>query len=109
MLRIAFSYAPLFFASWVLMGGVAAAQSLPRGNPAQECASRERKLEAVPAAEHSKWIEDRDIEDANTCATLAFAASCGVGRVLAMASRETAHPNASIAGRGDYGRHLLPR
>jgi hypothetical protein len=94
MVRIAFSYARLFFACWVLMGGAAMQLNPSPAAVARDVRWREHKLETIAPDRRAKWIEDQDIEDANARAYLRI---CGVmlgGAGLAMALRETAYLNA---------------
>ena len=74
-MHVAFSYARLFIASWLFMGGVAIQLNPSPAAVARDARWRERKLEAVQADQRATWIEDRNIEDANTRAYLRI---CGV-------------------------------
>ncbi len=90
-MRAVYSYARLFIASWVFMGGLAM-QFLPSAAAvARDARWRERQLQSVPADQQAQWVEDRDSEDARTQAYLRL---CGVllgGLGLAAALRETAY------------------
>jgi hypothetical protein len=65
-LRNLYSYVRLLIGSWLFMGGIAL-QFLPSAAWVdREARWRERRLQAVPADEHAKWVEDRDLEDARS-------------------------------------------
>src|SRR5260370_31928286 len=69
-MRVFYSYARLFFASWLFMGGLAI-QFLPSAAAvARDARWRERQLQTVPADQHAQWVEERDAEDASTQAYL---------------------------------------
>jgi hypothetical protein len=88
--RVIYSYARLFLASWLLMGGVAI-QFLPSAAAvARDARWRERQLQAVPADEKTQWVEDRDTEDARTQAYVRLFGVLLGGLGLAAALRETA-------------------
>jgi hypothetical protein len=93
-MRVAYSYARLFIASWLFMGGVAL-QFVPSSAAiAREARWRERQLQTIQADQRAQWIEDRDNEDANSQAYLRL---CGVllgGLGFAAALREAAYINA---------------
>jgi hypothetical protein len=90
-LRIFYSYARLFIASWLFMGGLAI-QFLPSTEAvARNTRWRERQLAAIPAEQHAQWIEDQDLEDARTYAYLRLFGVIMGGLGLAAALRETAY------------------
>jgi hypothetical protein len=90
-MRVFYSYARLFFASWLFMGGLAI-QFLPTpAAVARDARWRERQLQGVPADQHAQWVEDRDIEDAHTQAYLRLFGVLLGGLGLAAALRETAY------------------
>ncbi len=93
-MRIAFSYARLFFASWMLMGGAAMQLNPSPAAQARDTRWREQKLSAIPSDQRAKWIEEQDSADASA---RTYLRACGVmlgGAGLAMALRETAYLNA---------------
>ena len=92
--RVMYSYARLFIASWLFMGGVAI-QFLPSPSAMQRDARwRERKLQSIKADEREKWIDDRDIEDSRSHAYLRLFGVVMGGTGFAMALREAAYLNA---------------
>ncbi|HYV34935.1 MAG TPA: hypothetical protein VE988_04470 [Gemmataceae bacterium] len=94
MMRVYFSYARLFIASWLFMGGVAV-QFLPTSAAvARDARWRERQLQTIQAEKRAKWIEDRDIEDANSQAYLRLFGVVLGGFGFAAALREAAYLNA---------------
>jgi hypothetical protein len=97
-MRVIYSYARLFIASWLFMAGIAL-QFVPSAAALERDARwRERHLQKVPADQRAQWVEDRDDVDARSQAYLrAFGVMLG-GLGLAMALRETAY----LSGR--YGR-----
>jgi hypothetical protein len=97
-MRAFYSYARLFIASWLFMGGLAI-QFLPTTESlARDARWRERQLQTVPADQRAKWIEDRDTEDSHTYAYLRLFGVVLGGAGLAAALRETAYLT------GKYGR-----
>src|SRR5208282_5860871 len=86
-MRVASSYARLFIASWLFMGGVALQFVPSAAAVARDARWRERQLLTVPADRHAKWIEDRDTEDANSQAYLRLFGVLLGGLGLAMALR----------------------
>jgi hypothetical protein len=93
-MRVGYSYARLFIASWLFMGGVAL-QFVPSAAAiARDARWRERQLQTVPADKRAKWVEDRDTEDANSQAYLRLFGVLLGGLGFAMALRETAYLNA---------------
>ena len=93
-MRVACSYARLFIASWLFMGGVALLFNPSPAAVARDARWRERKLETVPADQRSQWIEERDIEDAATRSYLRLFGVMMGGTGFAMALREAAYLNA---------------
>jgi len=97
-MRVYFSYARLFIAAWLFLGGVSLLFGPSAAAVARDARWRERQLQTVPADQQTKWVEDRDLEDANSQVYLRV---CGVligGFGFAAALRETAY----LGGR--YGR-----
>ena len=89
--RIFLSYARLFVASLLLMGGLAI-QFLPSAEAvARNARWRERQLRAVPEEQKAKWVEDQDAEDARTYGYLRLFGVLLGGFGLAAALRETAY------------------
>ena len=97
-MRVYFSYARLFIASWLFLGGVALLFGPSAAMVARETRWRERQLLAIPADQQAKWIEDRDNEDANSQAYVRLFGVLMGGFGFAAALRETAY----LIGR--YGR-----
>jgi hypothetical protein len=97
-MRVFYSYARLFIASWLFMGGVAL-QFVPSAAALERDARwRERQLRKIPAEERPQWVEERDAKDARSQAYLrAFGVLLG-GVGFAMALREAAYLS------GKYGR-----
>jgi hypothetical protein len=93
-MRVAYSYARLFVASWLFMGGVALQFVPSAAAVARDIRWRERQLQTIPAAQHAQWIEARDSEDANTQAYLRLFGVLLGGFGFAAALRETAYINA---------------
>jgi hypothetical protein len=93
-LRVAYSYARLFIASWLFMGGVALQFVPSPAAVARDARWRERQLQTIPADQKAKWIEDRDQEDSSSQAYLRLFGVLLGGLGLAMALRETAYLNA---------------
>jgi hypothetical protein len=93
-MRVAFSYARLFIAYWLFMGGVALQFVPSAAAVARDTRWRDRQLQTVPADQRAKWVEDRDNEDANSQAYLRLFGVLLGGLGLAMALRETAYLNA---------------
>src|SRR5262245_21280965 len=90
-MRIFFSYARLFIASWLFMGGLAI-QFLPSTEAvARNARWRERRLQAVPVEQRAQWIEDQDVADARPYAYLRLSGVLMGGLGLAAALRETAY------------------
>jgi hypothetical protein len=97
-MRVFYSYARLFIASWLFMGGLAL-QFLPSAaSMARDAHWRERQLLSVPAEQQVKWVEERDNEDARTYAYLRLFGVLLGGVGLAAALREAAYLS------GKYGR-----
>jgi hypothetical protein len=97
-MRVFYSYARLFIASWLFMGGVAL-QFVPSTAALERDARwRERQLQKVPADQRAQWVEDRDNKDARSQASLRVFGVLLGGVGFAMALRETAY----LCGR--YGR-----
>jgi hypothetical protein len=98
VMRIFYSYARLFIASWLFMAGLSL-QFLPSAaQMARDAHWRERQLASVPADQQAKWVEDRDTEDARAYAYLRIFGVLLGGLGLAAALRETAYLS------GKYGR-----
>ena len=93
-MRVAYSYARLFIASWLFMGGIALQFVPSAAAVARDARWRERQLQTVPAEQRAQWVEDRDNEDANSQAYLRLFGVLVGGLGLAMALRETAYLNA---------------
>jgi hypothetical protein len=90
-MRVFYSYARLFIASCLFMGGLSL-QFLPSAaGIARDARWRERQLQAVPADQQAKWAEDRDSKDATTHAYVRIFGVLLGGLGLAMALRETAY------------------
>src|SRR5262249_32610563 len=70
MTRVYFSYARLFVASWMFMGGVALLFVPTASAEARDARWRERQLQTIPIEQRAQWIEDRDNVDANSQASL---------------------------------------
>jgi hypothetical protein len=90
-MRFAYSYARLFIASWLFMGGVAVQFIPSTAAIARYDRWRELQLQKVQPDQRQQWIEDRDAIDATS---QAYARLFGVllgGFGLAMALRETAY------------------
>jgi hypothetical protein len=97
-MRVYFSYARLFIASWLFLAGVSLLFGPSAAMVARDARWRERQLQAIPVDQQAKWIEDRDTEDGISQAYLrAFGVLIG-GLGFAAALRETAY----LCGR--YGR-----
>jgi hypothetical protein len=96
--RVFFSYARLFIASWLFMGGVALQFVPTAAAEARNARWREQQMQTVPADQRATWIEDRDTEDATSQAYLRLFGVLLGGLGLAAALRETAY----LIGR--YGR-----
>jgi hypothetical protein len=93
-MRVAYSYARLFIASWLFMGGLALLFVPTSAAVERNARWRERELQSVPADQRGQWVIDRDNEDSNTQAYLRL---CGVllgGLGFAAALRETAYLHA---------------
>jgi hypothetical protein len=93
-MRVAFSYARLFIASWIFMGGVALQFVPTAAAVAREDRWRERQLQTIPAGQRLQWVEDRDTEDANSQAYLRLFGVLLGGLGFAAALRETAYLHA---------------
>jgi hypothetical protein len=89
--RLLFSYARLFIASCLFMGGIALQFVPTAAAMAREARWRERQLQTVPARLRDAWIESRDIEDASSQAYLRLWSVLMGGFGLAMSLRETAY------------------
>jgi hypothetical protein len=90
-MRVFYSYARLIIACWLFMGGLSL-QFLPSASGvARDTRWRERQLQAVPADQQAKWVEDRDNEDSSTYSYLRLFGVLLGGLGLAMALRETAY------------------
>src|SRR5947207_405572 len=90
-MRLAFSYARLFIASWLFMGGLAL-QFVPSAAQMERSTRwRERQLQKVEANQRAQWIEDRDAEDATSQAYLRLFGVLMGGCGFAAALREAAY------------------
>src|SRR4051812_9596253 len=90
-MRIYLSYARLFVASVLLMGGLAI-QFLPTAEgSARNARWRERQLKSVPVEQQARWIEDQDAEDSRSHSYLRLSGVLLGGFGLAAALRETAY------------------
>jgi len=90
-MRIYYSYAGLFIASWLFMGGLAI-QFLPSTEAvARNVRCRERQLKGVPPEDRARWVEDQDVEDARTYAYLRLFGVLMGGFGLAASLREPAY------------------
>jgi len=89
--RLIFSYARLFIASCLFMGGIALQFVPTAAAMARDARWRERQLQTVPAHLRAAWIESRDIEDASSQAYLRLLGVLMGGFGLAMSLRETAY------------------
>ena len=98
MNRIFYSYARLFVASWLFLGGLALLFGPSAAAVAQDARWRERQLQTIPVEDRAKWIEDRDREDASSQAYVRLFGVVIGGFGFAAAMRETAY----LLGR--YGR-----
>ena len=97
-MRVYFSYARLFIASFLFLGGVALLFGPSSASIARDARWRERQLQAIPADQQAKWVEDRDNEDANGQAYVRLFGVLMGGFGFAAALREAAY----LSGR--YGR-----
>jgi hypothetical protein len=97
-MRVMFSYARLFIASWLFLGGVSILFGPSAAAVARDARWRERQLQTIPLDQHAKWIEDRDNEDASSQAYLRLLGILMGGFGFAAALREAAY----LSGR--YGR-----
>ncbi|HWY87681.1 MAG TPA: hypothetical protein VNX28_13195 [Gemmataceae bacterium] len=93
-MRVACSYARLFIASWLFLGGIAMQLNPSPEAVARDARWRDHKLEQIPTNQRAQWIEDRDIQDAGTRAYLRLFGVLMGGTGFAMALRETAYLNA---------------
>jgi hypothetical protein len=90
-MRLAFSYARLFLASWLFMGGLAL-QFVPSAAQVERSARwRERQLQNVEPSQRVHWIEARDSEDASSQAYLRLFGVILGGAGFAAALREAAY------------------
>jgi len=93
-MRVAYSYARLFIASWLFMGGVAL-QFVPSAAAVERDSRwRERQLRTVPADQRAQWVDGRDTEDANSQAYFRLFGVLLGGLGFAAALREAAYLNA---------------
>jgi hypothetical protein len=90
-MRIAYSYARLFIASWLFMGGVALQFVPSAAAEARNARWRERQLQPMPADQRAQWVEARDTEDANSQAYMRLFGVLLGGLGFAAALRETAY------------------
>jgi uncharacterized iron-regulated membrane protein len=97
-MRIVFSYSRLFIGSFLFMAGLSLLFLPSAAQIARDARWRERQLQAVPADQQAKWVEDRDTEDARAEAYLRIFGILLGGLGLAAALRETAYLS------GKYGR-----
>jgi hypothetical protein len=89
--RLIFSYARLFIASCLFMGGIGLQFFPTAAGMAREARWRERQLQTVPAHLQAAWIESRDFEDASSQAYVRLWGVLMGGFGLAMSLRETAY------------------
>ncbi len=89
--RLALSYARLFLASWLFMGGIALQFVPSAAAEARDARWRERQLQQIAPDQRAQWIEERDGIDSNTQAYLRLFGVILGGFGLAMALRETAY------------------
>ncbi len=94
VMRVYFSYARLFFASWLFMGGIALQFNPSPAAIARDIRWRERQLAKIQADQKAQWIEDRDNEDASSRAYMRIFGVMMGGAGFAMALREAAYLNA---------------
>ena len=69
-MRVLFSYARLFVASWLFLGGLALLFGPSAASVARDARWRERQLLTIPTDQQAKWAEERDREDAGSQAYL---------------------------------------
>jgi hypothetical protein len=90
-MRFAYSYARLFIASWLFMGGLAL-QFVPHpAAVARETRWRERKILTVPVEERQQWILNRDVEESTSQAYVRLFGVVLGGFGFAAALREAAY------------------
>jgi hypothetical protein len=97
-MRVVYSYARLFIASWLFMGGLALQFVPTPAAVARDARWRERQLQTIPANKQAQWIDERDTEDSRAQAYLRLFGVLLGGLGFAAALRETAY----LSGR--YGR-----
>jgi hypothetical protein len=93
-MRVFYSYARLFVASWVFMAGIAL-QFVPSAAALQRDARwRERQLQKLPADQRAAWVEEQNAKDSRSQAYLRALGVLLGGLGFAMALREAAYLNA---------------
>jgi hypothetical protein len=90
-IRIFYSYVRLFFASCVLLVGLALVLPRSPAAVARDARWRSRQLQTIPTGQQAQWIEERDTEDARCEAHLRIFGVLLGGMGLAAALRETAY------------------
>src|SRR5262245_5395403 len=65
-MRTVYSYVRLVLASWLFLAGVALQFGPSAASVGRDARWRERQLQAVPAEQRSKWVQDQDAEDARS-------------------------------------------
>jgi hypothetical protein len=90
-MRAIYSYARLFLASWLFLGGVAVLFGPSAAAVARDARWRERQLQTIPRDQRAQWVEDRDIEDARTQAYVRLLGVLVGGLGFGAALRETAY------------------
>jgi hypothetical protein len=90
-MRAIYSYARLFLASWLFLGGLAVLFGPSAAAVARDARWRERQLQTVPADQRAQWVEDRDTEDARTQAYVRLLGVLVGGLGFGAALRETAY------------------
>jgi hypothetical protein len=93
-MRVAFSYARLFIASWLFVGGAAIQLNPSQAAVARDARWRERQLQTIPADQRAHWEDERDREEASARAYLRLFGVLMGGSGFAMALREAAYLNA---------------
>jgi hypothetical protein len=93
-MRVAFSYARLFVASWLFLGGAAIQLNPSPAAVARDARWREKQLQKIPTDQRSQWEDERDSEEASARAYLRLFGVLMGGTGFAMALREAAYLNA---------------
>jgi hypothetical protein len=58
------SYARLFLASWLFVGGLSILFGPSAASIDREARWRERQLRTIPVNQQDEWVRERDVEDA---------------------------------------------